>query len=247
MKGIWGYRDMGREGGKNSNSNIGLVLVSQNCRVLGVNKQALQLLNIDNSCLGKSLSHNLHPAAQAWINELIMHNCRERREFSSSIRASILDKNLIVTLSTVESYMEEMPVFAVTLVDGPGQCGSASEKKRGCEGDGKIRIYSEGVHRLVDIRSIYSIKSEGNYCTVFTEDRRYFARMTLKRVLGGHDAGPLFQVHKSHLVNLDYVSGIKMSKKGGRLVVFRSPLVPSVPVAKRKLMVLKDMLSRRNG
>lgn len=229
------------EDNKSNGSNIGLVLVSKDRCVIGANNYALKLLDIDKSCLGKTFSQSIPIKEHVWIDNLIRNNSPENRELPYVVRVNALNKDLLVYVSALESSINENDVFALTLMDS-----SQNESQMGVKPDykkrNKISINSGGMRYLIDIASVYSIKSEGNYCRIYTKDHHYFVRMTLKEIINNHEAGSLFQVHKSYLVNLDYINRIKMDKNGGALIELGNKQIPSVPVAYRRLKILKDVL-----
>ncbi|MBK7408443.1 MAG: response regulator, partial [Saprospirales bacterium] len=65
-----------------------------------------------------------------------------------------------------------------------------------------LLIKAQGVYHRVLFTDIDFIQSEGNYCTIFTKDRRYALKTSLRQLLEGLPKDQFSQVHKSHAVQL---------------------------------------------
>ncbi|WP_422360090.1 LytR/AlgR family response regulator transcription factor [Reichenbachiella sp.] len=50
--------------------------------------------------------------------------------------------------------------------------------------------------------------SDANYCTLYTEDKKFVMRSTLKELENRLDDKRFFRCHKSHLVNLNHLSSV---------------------------------------
>jgi len=83
--------------------------------------------------------------------------------------------------------------------------------KAGLDADIKedsLLIKAKGVFHKVAFKDILYIQSEGNYCTIFSTDRKYALKTSLRHLLGRLPKGFFAQTHKSYAVQLGMISAI---------------------------------------
>jgi hypothetical protein len=73
----------------------------------------------------------------------------------------------------------------------------------------------ESVVRLDEIRVLESAR---NYVTVYTADREYLMRQTLKNLEDSLDDASIVRCHRSYLVNLDYIDEIRTTATGAYVI-----------------------------
>jgi hypothetical protein len=73
----------------------------------------------------------------------------------------------------------------------------------------------ESVIRQDEIRVLEAAR---NYVTVYTADREYLMRQTLKRLEESLDSDSIVRCHRSYLVNLDYIDEIRSTDTGGYVI-----------------------------
>lgn len=71
--------------------------------------------------------------------------------------------------------------------------------------DEKISIVSDGLQRYLPCKSVCYIKSENVYLDIVTTKERYLVRQKLKEVLEQLPKNRFLQVHRSFVVNLQFV------------------------------------------
>lgn len=63
----------------------------------------------------------------------------------------------------------------------------------------------------VEIDAIQFIQSEGNYCVISTEKKKYALKMSLIKVRKMLDSHPFARVNKRHIVNMSLITSIDLS------------------------------------
>ncbi len=103
----------------------------------------------------------------------------------------------------------------------------------------RIPVYRHNRIVLVDVKDIGRLEGEGHYTTIVASQDRYLSNLSLSVLESRLDPARFLRVHRSHIVNLDYVTEI-LRQDDGFLVAFREPFGPAVPVSKQKLAALKE-------
>jgi LytTR family transcriptional regulator, CO-responsive transcriptional regulator RcoM len=102
----------------------------------------------------------------------------------------------------------------------------------------RIPVYRHNRIMLVDVKEIGRLEGEGHYTTIVATGDRYLSNLSLSVLESRLDPTRFLRVHRSHIVNLDYVTEI-IREDDGSLVALQEPLGPPVPVSKQKLALLK--------
>jgi DNA-binding LytR/AlgR family response regulator len=103
----------------------------------------------------------------------------------------------------------------------------------------RIPVYRHNRIVLVDVKDIGRLEGEGHYTSIVATADRYLSNLSLSVLESRLDPSRFLRVHRSHIVNLDYVTEI-VRQDDGFLVTLQEPLGPPVPVSKQKLPVLKE-------
>ena len=76
-----------------------------------------------------------------------------------------------------------------------------------------LELYIKTGHDIVKVKSrdVLHIKSDADYTEIFTDNEKYISSTSLKEWLTKLD-GDFCQVHKSHIINLTYISKISQNK-----------------------------------
>ncbi|MDX1910061.1 MAG: LytTR family DNA-binding domain-containing protein [Saprospiraceae bacterium] len=99
---------------------------------------------------------------------------------------------------------------------------------------------ADGIH-LYDVKSIVRCASDGNYATVFFDDKsKLLVAKTLKDLEQLLAPWRFERIHKSHLVNLDHLRRY-YNRFSGEVEMSDGAVLP---VAQRKKAQLLDLLSR---
>lgn len=226
--------------------NIGIVLLSSDFRVVGMNPYARKILGSAALDLGKTVfdyhKRTTHPKIDALLSE-----CFNGEIFMPlAMIMDVLNKFLLVHLSRVD--MQETfdsNFYSMSFIDVTEQTGARRNPVNQQMQIDKFPVFFKDSFLILGIASIYFIRSDGNYCVVFTPDQSYYLLLTLKSVLARYSGTNFAMVHKSFIVNLDHVRGVER-KDGQTVVVFDRPDISDVPVARRRLRELKAAIGAPN-
>ena len=80
------------------------------------------------------------------------------------------------------------------------------------------------MHQKVNISDITHVRSEGNYCMIFTREKKFAIKLSMVRLNQKIASNGFLQVHKSYLVQLNKIDNIDIS--GNEVIVgqLRIPL-----------------------
>jgi DNA-binding LytR/AlgR family response regulator len=227
--------------------SIGLVLLSSDFHVIGMNDYARMLLA---PAMGEGLGKKLldyHPRrTQEKIKGLLKELSEAKADTPFAMVIDVLNKVLMINLSRFEIVLPvPRPHWAMTFIDVSEQTGAAMNANSGRMELKKFPVYDNGVCRFLDADSVYCIRSDGNYCKVFTADRSYYLHLSLKVILQRYTGSSFFRVHKSFVVNLKYVKKISRATVGRTVISFDRESIPPIPLARRKLVEFKQALALR--
>ena len=227
--------------------SIGLVLLSADFHVIGMNDYARMLLA---PAMGEGLGKKLleyHPRrTQEKIKGILKELSEAKADTPFAMVIDVLNKVLMMNLSRFEIVTPvPRPHWAMTFIDVSEQTGAALNASSGRMELKKFPVYDNGVCRFLDADSVYSIQSDGNYCKVVTADHSYYLHLSLKVILQRYTGPNFFRVHKSFIVNLKYVRKISRASVGQAMIFFDREAIPPVPLARRKLGEFKQALALR--
>jgi len=224
--------------------DIGLVLLSPDYRVIGMNAYARKILGPAISDMGKTVfqyhPRKSHPKIEAILQEAGVCDS----EVPVAMIIDVLNKVLVINVCRIE--IEESlkkPLFAMTFIDVTEQTGAEVNPNTGMIELNKFPVCDKGAFLFLEVSSIYFIKSEENYCRVFTERSSYYLHLTLKNILRRHTGQKFFRVHKSFVANLNHIHKIQRDDKGQTQIIFDREEIPAAPVARRRLKDLKKALA----
>lgn len=224
--------------------NIGLVILSADFRVIGMNSFARQVLGPAMPVYGKSVL-SFHPRkSQPKVRGLLEELRSAPSDMPIAMIIDVLGKVLMMNLSRIDTSEESAgPLSAMTFIDITDQTGAEVNARSGIVELKKIPVYKKGCFMFLEESSIYFIRSDGNYSEVFTSGKSYYLHLNLKSILQRYAGPNFFRVHKSFIVNLSHAR--KLDRTAGRnpVIVFDREDIPPVPVARRRLSELKQALS----
>lgn len=224
--------------------DIGLVLLSPDFRVIGMNECAKQVLGPAMRELGKTVFHYHHRKSHPKIKGLLDES-QAHPDVPVTMVIDVLNKALMINVSQVMLEEPLRPLYAVTLLDVSADIGAETNPHTGTVELKKFPICSKGSLRFLDMGSIYFIRSDGNYCRIFTETGSYYLHFTLKNILQRYAGLKFFRVHKSFIVNTDHIRRVEKNSRGHPIIIFDRDTVPQVPIARRKMNELKNILGIR--
>ncbi len=223
--------------------HIGVVLLSEDYRVVGMNAFARRTLGLKRSDLGRTVYDYHPPRSRQKIGALLAQSRDLRREVPVAMIIDVLSKVLMISVSRLETVEPDQGAYWVaSFVDVTQQTGAQRDPHSGLVQIKKFPIYDRGSFFFLDTSEIYFFQSDGNYCKVRTSDGLHHIHATLKYILERHAGPEFFRVHKSFVANLEHVKEIRRDPRGQSFVVFDRRDIPPVPLARRRLGELRRAL-----
>lgn len=90
--------------------------------------------------------------------------------------------------------------------------------------DNTLFIKVNQLLQKVNIIDITHVRSEGNYCLIFTPDKKYAIKMSMVRLYTNLEDKGFIQVHKSYLAQLNRIDNIDISSNEVLMDGLRIPL-----------------------
>lgn len=226
---------------QDSSMNIGLVLLSEDWQVLGMNEHALRIAGPNMAPLGQNL-FRMHPAKSREKVHGILDELSGRESKPRSMVIDFLDKVLMISLSRLTVPGSAM-AWSVSFMDLSEQTGANTNPQSGHLELKKMPIYEKGEFHFLSAEQVYLIEADGNYCRIHTPLKKFHLLMSLKAVLQRFPSSDFFRVHKSFIVNLRHVKALSPAGDSRMVVSFYEPGIPAVPVSRRLLPALKKAVS----
>ena len=105
----------------------------------------------------------------------------------------------------------------------------------------KVPVVAGGGSELLDYDQIHYVQADGDYSRVHTYDRSYLATMPLGEL--AERLGPRFaRIHRSYLVNLAKVAGVRRSSPDRIRVQLADATKTELDVARRQSREIRDRL-----
>lgn len=107
-----------------------------------------------------------------------------------------------------------------------------------------LPVERDGLRRSLDVGRLIAVHAQAHYTELFDGEEHWFCPLAISEVEEGLDPSVFARVHRSHIVNLDRIAGVRRS--GDSVEVLVASRVPyRVPVARSKNRWLKEALKAR--
>lgn len=228
-----------------ANLNIGLVLLSADLRVIGLNDFARKVFSPASGKLGKRLL-SYHPLksrerVQGIIREMIDVRPGEAR----TVVIDVLGRAIMNNLSQLAiDSPEPQTCWAVTFIDVTGQTGATKNPMSGLVEMKRIPVAEGGACRFIAIDDVLAVQSDGDYCRIFTGDGTYYQHLNLKTFLLRYPSPALMRVHKSFIVNLHHIRKTTRADSDHLTLQLDHERIQPIPVSRRRAAVLKRALAQ---
>lgn len=117
------------------------------------------------------------------------------------------------------------PINKITLMSAIESVLEVKDKKLDLSKDiDFIKVKSNKSIYSLDPMDVLFIKSEGNYCTFYTSEKRYTVRQSLQHWREHLNAELFISVHRSYVVNLKKIQSVTASKNIVRIKDYEIPL-----------------------
>ncbi|MBU5611668.1 LytTR family DNA-binding domain-containing protein [Geomonas azotofigens] len=221
---------------------IGLVLLSEEWQVLGMNEHALRIADPDIGPIGQNL-FQMHPAkSREKVRGILDELSGQQGAMPKSMVIDFLGKVLMISLSRL--VVPNSPLaWAVSFMDLSEQTGARTNPMSGHLELKKMPIYEKGAFHFLSADQVHLIEADGNYCRIHTRTKKFYLLMSLKAVLQRFPTSDFLKVHKSFVVNLRHVQAIGPADDSRMMVSFHEPAIPAVPVSRRLVPAVKKALA----
>lgn len=112
----------------------------------------------------------------------------------------------------------------------------------GSEVKKKIVLNANGIQELFELENIMYIKADGSYCDVVLRDKKVCVTKRLSEFDKLEDLGSFLRIHRSHLVNINYIKKISKADGGSVFMADHTEL----SISKEKRTELERMLKLIN-
>ncbi len=223
--------------------NLGLVLLSSDFRVVGMNHQAKEILGLRASQLGRKV-HEYHPAkSRPKVGGLLSEATSSQPGTPAAMIIDVLNKVLMISITKLEMAQKDQDAYWVaTLFDVTEQTGALVDSDSGRVQIKKFPIFEDGSFYFLDNADIFFIQSDGNYSRVHSQMGSHYVHLSLKHIMERYAGPEFFRVHKSYLANLQRVKELTRDGEGLPMLVFNDERGLTAPVARRRLSDLKKAL-----
>ncbi len=155
---------------------IGLVLLSSDFRVMGMNDVARQILGPAISDFGQHIL-KYHPRKNhEKIKNLLFELCSSKDDVPVAMIIDVLNKVLMINLCRIKTSEPSKDfLFAMTFVDVSKETEARIDPRSGLVGLRKFPVFDKGSFQFIDLSSICLIQSDGNYSKLFTYTGNYLS------------------------------------------------------------------------
>ena len=133
------------------------------------------------------------------------------------------------------AHAEPVPVYVRITDDELGTLrplgGTGAPRRRIAR---RLPVERDGMTHYVTVEDIVAVHANAHYTYIFTGSAKLFCPLAIGDVESRLDGSRFARVHRSHIVNLDRVVGMRRSGDGG-LVELAAPDRYSVPVARSRV------------
>ncbi len=223
---------------------IGTILFSKDFKIVGINSTAKEVLNFEKGYFGKDLKQ-LHPhKAQSKIGLIIKQLQKGRENITVTMLINVLGKVLLINTTRLEMSSKDDIVFVMNFIDISKATGAQRNEETGMIEVKKIPVFYRNTIIYLEQSEIYFIKSEENYCNIYTKTKKYFIRCSLRDFTFNFTGAKLIRVHKRFIVNIEKIKKLELQENRQALAWFYDEKVPPVTVARRKVKELLDLLTK---
>ena len=227
-----------------SDLNFGLVLLAPDLRVIGLNDFAGKVFKSAAGSLGKNLL-DYHPGkSRARVHGIMREMINAPLGEPRTLIIDVLGKAIVTNLSQLTLTTPVVQTcWAVTFIDVTAQTGAKKNPLSGTVEMKNIPVAESGAYRFIAIDEVLAIRSDGDYCRIFTATGSHYLHLNLKTILLRYPCPALFRVHKSFVVNLRHIRETVRSDNHQWMVVPTHGDIPPIPVSRRRAADLKRALA----
>lgn len=226
------------------NLDVGLVLLSRDFQVVGINDYARGLFSPILQELGNSLFQCHSRKSREKVAGVLQKLTIAPADMPRTMVVDVLGKVVMFNLSQLDIIAPTPQTYwSMTFIDVSRQTGAEMNPFSGLVEMKKFPVYDNRAYCFLAMDSVHYIQADGDYCKVFTGDKSYYLHLSLKTILQRYSSATFCQVHKSFIVNLNHVSKITRNDQGQTLLILDNASLLPVPVSRRRLADLRKTLA----
>ena len=108
----------------------------------------------------------------------------------------------------------------------------------------QVPVERDGTRIMLSPHDIYAVRANAHYCSIYNGREELFCSLSISDVEAHLQGGAFARVHRSHIVNLDRVVGVRKTADGG-FADLAGPLRTSVPISRAKVNAIRDVVETR--
>jgi hypothetical protein len=166
------------------------------------------------------------------------------------------DRRQAVAAEAPAQTVQGEPVPAVARHDAPESAPAAAEQPAGAAPatvhplraafaeapPRRLPVERDGHVRYIDMGELVAVHADTHYTKLFDGRTEHFCPLSISKVEAQLDPERFARVHRSYIVNLDMVAGLRRSGDNG-LLTMNSPVPYTVPVSRSRRTWLKERLT----
>jgi len=227
-----------------NNITIGLILLSEDWHVVGMNEDILRMVGSASELIGENFIQYHPQKGREKVRCILQELSAPREGMPKTMIVDLLGMVWMICLSRMTFISHETTAsWALTIIDVTEQTGASKNPLSGHVELKKLPIYDKGMFHFLSADQVYAIEADGNYCKIFTAQKKFYLLLSLKAVLQRFATTDFLRVHKSFIVNLKHIRTIDNSSANRMVISFDNPTIPAIPVSRRQASILKKAIS----
>ncbi len=223
--------------------HIGIMILSKDFRLIGMNNYAKTVLKISDKDLGKNIFQYHSGKSHSRVKFLLKRIHDDNPDIPVAMIIDVLNKVLMLTLSRVRMTDKNIgTIYSVNFIDVSEQSGARIDPETRRVVIRKIPIFHKDTIKFIDKSDILCLEADRNYTKVYVRHKIHYIHSSLKDIIRRFSMRQLLRVHKSFAVNIDHVKEIKILKNGQNIIVLDDDVIRPVPVSRRKTKWLKGLI-----
>ncbi len=228
---------------KISSLHIGIIILSEDFRIIGMNHYAKKILKVSENDLGKDIFYYHSEKSQSKIRFLLKRIYDDKPDIPVAMIIDVLNKVLMLNLSKVDMMDKNIGnIYSMNFIDVSQQTGAEIDPYSGKVVIEKIPIFCKSTIKFVEKSDIFCLEADGNYTKIYVKNKVYYIHSSLKDIMRRFNMKELIRVHKSFAVNLKHVKEIKILESGKNMILLDDGNIQPIPVSRRNIKLVKEII-----
>ncbi len=224
--------------------HIGIMILSNDFKLIGMNNYAKKILQISDDNLGKHIFWYHSKKSQSRIKFLLNRVYDDNPDIPVAMIVDVLNKVLMLNLGKINIMDKNIGnIYSMNFIDVSQQAGAEIDPDSGRIVIKKIPIFYKNTIKFVEKSNIFCLEADGNYTKIYVKNKIHYIHSSLKDIIRRFSMRELIRIHKSFAVNLEHIKEIKNLGNGQNRILFDDDSIRPIPVSRRKIKWLKGILS----